>query len=237
MQGKRRRTAGHQRRHRQSRVYELVAQRQDRSQRVLTRACADGQIGVVDVAVVRVQPGGVQARRPDDPPVQLQRARARRDAGPVHPAIEIEEEIQREAGPDRRARQRADRALVIDERREPGLRKRARELDEPRHVWAHRLVGQQHIGGPTRRHHFRFGNRGALEFGDALVHLHPDDLGQLGRLHVRAKTRDAARQADHPADVVLDAIGIDEQRRRRDLVSVADAVPFLHFFLAASDLT
>ncbi len=150
---------------------------------------------------------------------------SRRHTGPVHAAIEIEVKIERDACRRCGPRKRKDRALIVDQRREFGGGVFLHQLNEPLHVRSNRLVREEHIGRSAHRRDLRLRDRRALEPGDAVVDLHPDHLGQLVGLHVRPETLDAPGDLDHPADVLFDAIGVHQQRRRRNLVDVGDRVP------------
>ena len=163
-------------------------------------------VAVANMAVVDVKTRGAKAGRARDQLVE--RDRSGPGAMPVRciPQSRSTKEIERDARGGRRARQRLDGPCIINQRRKTGRRKFLHELDEPLNVRPNRLIREQHVGHRTRRRHLRFRNRGALVFHDALRHLHPDDLGQLVRLHVRTKTIHTACDPDHPADVLLDAV-------------------------------
>jgi hypothetical protein len=86
------------------------------------------------------------------------------------------------------------------------------------------LVGEQHIGCAGLRRHFRLGNGGTLEAGEAQRELVADHLRKLMGLEVRPEPFDSTRHADHPPQVLLDAIRI-EQERRDGIGAVADDIP------------
>ena len=179
----------------------------------------------MNVPVVHVQARGVQARQRRQQSIELHRAFPRRDAGAVHAAVEIEEQVQRDVGLDRRVGQRADRGLVVHDCRKLRPGERLHEAHEPFHVRPDRLIREQHVGRPGRRRHLRFGNRGALEPGNASIQMHPHHFAQLVGLHVRPQPLDAARDLDHAADVLVDTVGVDEEGWGRDVSYVVDGVP------------
>ena len=114
---------------------------------------------------------------------------------------------------------------VVNNGGKPGLRKSLGQLHETSNVRTDRLIGQQHIRRAALGGHFRFSDSGAFEFSDAAGHLHPNQFGQFVGFDVRAKTLRAAGNPEHARDVFLDALRIQEQRRRRDLANVGDLVP------------
>ena len=166
------------------------------------------------------RPGSV-----DQQSIELDRAFAGCDARAVHAAVQVEEQAHGDAGLDRLVGQRADRGLVIHDGRELRPRERLHQVHEPLHVRTDRLIREQHIRRPGRRRHLRFGNRGALEPGNALVEMHAHHFAQLVGLHVRPQPLHATRDLDHAADVPLDAVGVDEQGGRWDVSDVFDGVP------------
>ena len=220
-----RRASRDDRRNGQSCLCEVVPRALDRGEGLVAQPGARRQIGLVKVAVIGVQPCGAQTWQCRDQPIALGRLRTGRDAGAVHAHVEIEEQAQRDARADGGPRQLSNRVGVVCQCGEGRARKVFDELHEPFDVGAYRLVRHQHVRRLARRDHLRFGDRGALELGDPLVQVHPDHFGELVGLHVRPEALNAARHVDHPSDVLLDPIGVDQQRRGGNLVDVFDRVP------------
>jgi hypothetical protein len=116
-------------------------------------------------------------------------------------------------------------ALVVHDRREADLRKRANELGQPSNIRADRLICQEYVGGALARHHLGFGDGGAFESPNAERKVRIDQRRQLVRLHVRPQSLDVARDGDHPPQVLRGTIGIDEQGRRRNAGDLEDGPP------------
>ena len=200
---------------------QIVAKPANEGERLLRIAACGREIGVVNVAVVGMEAGGVDAW-------QLAKSiQARPHAGPgampdrCIPMSRSRYRLHRHLRLDRGARDRPRIFLIVDQRREGGLGKRPHQLDEPRDVRPDRLIGEQHVRRAHGGHHFGLRDGGALEPGDP---LRPGACGSTsGSLFVfmcgRSRS-DAARHRDHAADVLFDAVGIDEQRRRGHLVDV-----------------
>jgi hypothetical protein len=58
-----------------------------------------------------------------------------------------------------------------------------------------------------------------------VIEMHAHHFAQLVGLHVRPQALDATCQLDHVTDVLLDAVGIDEERGGGDPGDVFDGVP------------
>ena len=114
---------------------------------------------------------------------------------------------------------------IISNRGKFGVRKGFGQSNEPLNVRPNRLIRQEHIFSVATRCHFRLRDRGALELADAVFHLHANHLGQLMRFDMRPQTLRAAGHLDHAPDIFLNAVGIDQQRRRGDLAHIDYLVP------------
>jgi hypothetical protein len=84
------------------------------------------------------------------------------------------------------------------------------ECGQPGCVRADGGVGQQDVGSAGCSRHLRLGDRGGLEFPDAVTQVHFHDLRQFVGFHVRPEPLGGAGQCDHPPDVLLDPVGVDE---------------------------
>ena len=105
--------------------------------------------------------------------------------------------------------------FIVHDRGEARRRIARGELPEPVDVRADRLVGEQDVRAAALRQHLGLGDRRALELVDAEHELPPDHLRQLVRLHVRPQPLDAAGDANHVADVLVDAIEVHRAARAR----------------------
>ena len=122
-----------------------------------------------------------------------------------------------------RGAQRARGVLVVDDRAKRHAREGLGQPQQPADGGPDGLIGQQHVGEAFSGEHLGLGNRRALDAREPERDVHPRDLGQLVRLHVRPQPRRAARNRDQAPQILFGAIGIHEQRRRGNLVDVLDA--------------
>src|SRR3954451_7864427 len=102
--------------HLESRPNELLSYPIQLRERGVARSGSRGNVAVPNVAVVDVKPRGTKARRARDLLVEGDSTGPRWDAGAMHPAVQVDKQIERNVRGRRGARQRLDRARVIDQR-------------------------------------------------------------------------------------------------------------------------
>ena len=105
-----------------------------------------------------------------------------------------------------RRRHRLEHRSVVHDGREFGLRIFFLKREQTAKVGADGLEGEEHIGRAGLRAHFRFGDGGAFEAGDAEGHLALHEPSELVGFDVRAKSGRAADKLQHPGEVPLDRL-------------------------------
>ena len=159
-------------------------------------------------------------------PIQRQRLWTGRNPRPPHPDIQIEQHG--ETRPIRPGRQLPESGRVIDQRGKLYYGKAPGELDQACHIWPDRLLRKQHLARTGTGGHLRLSNGGALAFHDPEFDLPRYELRQFVRLNVRPQPAWIARYRHHPAQVLINAIRIQEQRRRGHFLLVRDPHPLAH---------
>src|SRR5207302_6394722 len=110
------------------------------------------------------------------------------------------------------------RGVVDDEQGVGGRRDQARESPDRR---GRDDLGRDEEPADARaRHHLGLAELGAGDAERAAAHLAPGDLGAAMRLRVGPEIlAGRARVRGHPAEVALEAVEVEEQRGRWDIVA------------------
>ena len=161
--------------------------------------------GIMDVAVIGVESFDLNRRHGGRATIEFERAGANGNARTVLAAINIKVEAHRKAGHFSGSRKRPHRTLLIKKRGKFCRGKTVNQLEVSANIRPDRLISKQDIQDAAGRGHFRFGDRGALEFADALPHLQAQKLRRLVGFNMRTEPFRPIGDSHHPAHVLLDA--------------------------------
>ena len=151
--------------------------------------------------------------------------------------IEIDEGRDANRRPDGGIRQRRCRSVIVNHRTQSRTRMKRREIGETIDIRSDRLTGEEDVFGTGQRRHLRLGDGGALDAGDSQFDLASDQFRQLVGLDMRAEPGGIAGNADHLREIPLDALGINQQGRRRNLRAVLHLEPRLFHGQTSSKMT
>lgn len=219
------RAAGDQFLHDHSVALQFLAEGQDRLEGFEATAAADLDFLVMNVAVVGVKTSKLQARRVFDRLREKGGVLARHDAGAGHATVEFEIDAERHPMLLRTGGEEAERLLVIGDGGERRGRILHRQLGVAMRIDADARHGEQHVRRARLRAHLGLGDGGGFVFRDAEFDLPLDERAELVRLHVRTQPLRAAGDLHHELEIVLDALAIQKQRGRGDLIFVFDVKP------------
>ena len=140
----------------------------------------------------------------------------------MHPAIEVEENVELHPGDARGDAEAANGLRAVGSGGEPHVGKSRDEPAKARHRRPGDRVSDEHIARARRHAHLGFGEGGGFEFGDAERELPLHERGELVRLDVGTQPLRAARHGEHPSEVALHLFVENEQGRGLDGGFVAD---------------
>ncbi len=166
--------------------------------------------------LVAHDPGEPYARGPVDRPGDLECRRPGRDAGPIHPDVDVHDhrDLHAEVRGDCRGEIHLERVVGADHHLRP-----VQQPGRPLHLASgDEFVGDQHGRHAALDHHLGLRHLGARDADRAERHLLRRDPGGLVALRMRAPvlaaTDDRARQA---AGVRLEAVEIEQHHRGIEL--------------------
>src|SRR5205807_4030662 len=172
------------------------------------------------ISAVGEDPGDAEAREASHVLRQRRESLPGADPAPPQPGIHLEQHVERDAGVLRRSGQRPRPVGAVHADPEPDL---PRERDEPGELRAaDHLIGQEDVPDARARHHLGLADLGEGEADRPGAHLPARDLHALVRLAVRPELHSGLPGERRPAgDVALEAVHVDDQRRRIDRVDAA----------------
>ena len=180
------------------------------------------------MSVVAVDPARSDAGQAVQQRVEFERFLTRLDPGTVQAYVEIQQDVDGDAGTGRRRRQRLGRTAVVHHGAEGRPGKTAGEIDQPSDVGADHLVGDEDVLHARFSQHLRLEYRGALELGNPGLALHPDDGPHLVRLHVGAKAFGATGDRQGPIYVLPEPFAVDQHGRAGYFIDVGYEISGVH---------
>ena len=213
--GKRRRASDDYTRHRETGCEKRVAQGPDGFKREVTGAGAFEQIALVEVSVVGVESAELEPVGGVDLAYQCRGGVTGKDAGSGLTDVQIDEQCESELGTGGGESEFRHDGGCITKGRETGLWKRLDQAEQTRNRGAHRLRSQEDIRDSGGGGYFGLGDGGHFALRNTESKLERKDLWEFVGFNVRTQTARVAGHSHHPAQVFLNALYVQYERRRR----------------------
>ena len=145
--------------------------------------------------------------------------------GPVHAIVNVDKYIQFYIVLNGCARKVGTGIKGVHGDSKVYIRKLLGQFDVSLYIRSVNGVGQKDILSTAGGCHFQFGKGCTFKLCNILLHLHSNHLGHLVGFNMRAQTPGFTGYGDHPAYVLLYPVGIDQNRRSKNIFFVLYFIP------------